>query len=116
VEVGDVVITSGLGGVYPKGLRLGEVTELRDPGGSIMQIAHLRPAVDFGRLEQVFVMLRQGPTMEILYGTNIPDSADLPSDAILPRKAQLSDESAAAPPPRALGAGGRAEAEEAPTS
>ena len=68
VAVGDVVITSGLGGVYPKGLRIGEVVELSDPAGGLLQIAHLRPSVDFGRLEQVFVMMRRGPTMDLLYG------------------------------------------------
>ena len=67
VEVGDIVITSGLGGVYPKGLRIGEVEELLDPGGGLLQTATLRSAVDFGRLEQVFVMLRRGPTMDLLY-------------------------------------------------
>ena len=67
VEVGDIVITSGLGGVYPKGLRIGEVGELLDPGGGLLQTATLRSAVDFGRLEQVFVMLRRGPTMDLLY-------------------------------------------------
>ncbi len=72
VKPGDVVITSGLGGVYPKGLRVGEVIEVSDPGGSLMQIATLEPAVDFGRLEQVFVMLHRGPTMDLLYGTNAP--------------------------------------------
>jgi rod shape-determining protein MreC len=69
VKVGDVVITSGLGGVYPKGLRIGEVVEISDPGGDLLQTATLRPAVDFGRLEQVFVMLRRGPTMDLLYET-----------------------------------------------
>jgi len=69
VEEGDVVITSGLGAVYPKGLRIGTVGALFDPGGQLMQTATLEPAVDFGRLEQVFVMLRRGPTMELLYGS-----------------------------------------------
>ncbi len=68
VKVGDVVITSGLGAVYPKGLRIGEVVELLDPEGGLLQTATLRPAVDFGRLEQVFVMMRRGPTMDLLYG------------------------------------------------
>ncbi len=68
VEVGDIVITSGLGGVYPKGLRIGEITAVSDPGGRLVQVATLRPAVDFGRLEQVFVMLRRSPTMDLLYG------------------------------------------------
>ena len=67
VKVGDIVITSGLGGVYPKGLRVGEVEELLDPAGGLLQTATLRPAVDFGRLEQVFVMMRRGPTMDLLY-------------------------------------------------
>lgn len=73
VMLGDILITSGLGGVYPKGLRIGEVVEVSDPGGSLIQIATLRPSVDFGKLEQVFVMLRRGPTMELLYGTGVSD-------------------------------------------
>jgi cell shape-determining protein MreC len=68
VREGDVVITSGLGGVYPKGLRIGVVREVSDPGGRLLQTAVLAPAVDFGRLEQVFVMLRRGPTMDLLFG------------------------------------------------
>jgi rod shape-determining protein MreC len=72
VRVGDVVITSGLGGVYPKGLRLGEVLEVSESGGQLMQLATLKPAVDFGRLEQLFIMLHQGPTTELLYSSNSP--------------------------------------------
>ena len=67
VRIGDVVISSGLGGVYPKGIRIAEVVSVSDPGSALMQTAKLVPAVDFGRLEQVFVMLRRGPTMELLY-------------------------------------------------
>ncbi len=67
VRIGDVVISSGLGGVYPKGIRIGEVTSVSDPGSELLQTAKLVPAVDFGRLEQVFVMMRRGPTMELLY-------------------------------------------------
>jgi rod shape-determining protein MreC len=67
VRNGDVVISSGLGGVYPKGIRIGEVTSVSDPGSKLLQTAKLVPAVDFGRLEQVFVMMRRGPTMELLY-------------------------------------------------
>lgn len=67
VQVGDVVISSGLDGVYPKGLRLGDVVEVRPAGSRLLRTALLAPAVDFGRLEQAFVMLRRGPTMELLY-------------------------------------------------
>jgi rod shape-determining protein MreC len=69
VRVGDVVITSGLGGVFPKGLRIGEIVGLSDSPGQLLQTATLQPSVDFGRLEQVFVMLRRGLTMDLLYGS-----------------------------------------------
>jgi rod shape-determining protein MreC len=82
VRPGDVVITSGLGGAYPKGLRIGEVVSVSDPGGRLIQTARLRPAVDFGRLEQVFLMLHRGPTMDLLYGDSRGDtSRDTPSGA-----------------------------------
>lgn len=67
VQVGDVLITSGFGGVYPKGLRVGEIIEVSAEGEHLVQRAMVRPAVDFGRLEQVFVMLWRGPTLELLY-------------------------------------------------
>jgi rod shape-determining protein MreC len=75
VVAGDLVITSGLGGVYPKGLRIGRVTEVSDPGAKLVQTATLEPAVDFGRLEQVFVILHRGPTMELLYVAEDGDAA-----------------------------------------
>jgi rod shape-determining protein MreC len=67
VRRGDVIITSGLDGVYPKGLRLGEVADVEPAGSRLLRTAVLTPAVDFARLEQAFVMLRRGPTMELLY-------------------------------------------------
>ncbi len=67
VRVGDVVITSGVGGVYPKGLRVGEVTSLEVDEDRLLHTAAVEPSVDFGRLEQVFVMLRRGPIMELLH-------------------------------------------------
>jgi rod shape-determining protein MreC len=67
VEVGDVVITSGLDGVYPKGLRIGIITAVSEAGSELLRTATMVPAVDFGRLEQSFVILRRGPSMELLY-------------------------------------------------
>ena len=67
VAVGDVMITSGLGGVYPKGLRIGRVTSIEVADGQLVSRADVESAVDFGRLEQVFVMLRRGPSMELLF-------------------------------------------------
>lgn len=77
VKMGDVILTSGLDAIYPKGLRIGEVGEVRERGADLIQTAILTPAVDFERLEQVFVMFHQGPTMEVLYG-NAPSSSEDP--------------------------------------
>lgn len=73
VEPGDLLITSGLDGVYPKGLLIGTVAELDPSGARLLRTAQIEPAVDFGRLEQAFVMLRRGPTMELLYATGNGD-------------------------------------------
>jgi len=96
VREGDVVITSGLGGVYPKGLRVGEVRRVSDPGGRLLQTAALRPAVDFGRLEQVFVMLRRGPTFDLLYGDDAPVGDSRPDTVASPTPAasKVSEEPA----------------------
>lgn len=67
VEPGDVVVTSGVGGVHPKGLRIGTVRSVQTEESRVLHTALLRSAVDFGRLEQVFVMLERGPTMDLLY-------------------------------------------------
>ena len=85
VQVGDVVITSGFGGVYPKGLRVGEVIEVEPPGERLLQRARLRPAVDFGRLEQIFVLLWRGPTLDLLYegqGDQPAPRAEAPSPPV----------------------------------
>ena len=84
VTTGDEIVTSGLGGVYPKGLKLGRVAELRDAGGRLTKIAVIEPAVDLGQLEQVFVLLRRGPVMDLLYKQNRLED-DLPGPvSILP--------------------------------
>lgn len=67
VKAGDALITSGIGGVYPKGLRIGTVTSVNAQPGALVHTAQLAPAVDFGQLENAFVMLARGPSMELLY-------------------------------------------------
>ena len=67
VRAGDEIITSGVGGVYPKGLRIGVVTAVHTQRSEILHTAEINPAVDFGRLEQVFVMLERSPTLDLLF-------------------------------------------------
>jgi rod shape-determining protein MreC len=55
---GDKIITSGFGGIYPKGLVVGEVVDVVNEEGGLLKYAVLKPAVDFDRLEEVFVIVR----------------------------------------------------------
>ncbi|SRR5208337_2959452 len=78
VQVGDTVMTSGLGGVYPKGLRIGEVVLATTGGSRLLQHVRIHPSVDFGRLEQLFVVLWRSPTLELLSG-DLDNPAPAPS-------------------------------------
>ena len=53
---GDIVISSGLGGLIPKGIIIGEVAEANKESYELMQYAIIKPAVDFMKLERVFVI------------------------------------------------------------
>jgi rod shape-determining protein MreC len=57
VAVGDRVVTSGFDGIYPKGLLLGQIADLRTSASGVFQTAELQPSVDFARVEEVFVAL-----------------------------------------------------------
>ncbi|RME29523.1 MAG: rod shape-determining protein MreC [Candidatus Zixiibacteriota bacterium] len=61
VKVGDTVITSGLGGVYPEGLVVGTVTEVTRPKEQVFCRIILKPAVNFNRLQELFVLSRREP-------------------------------------------------------
>ena len=56
VQVGDLLITSGLGGGFPKGLIVGAVTRVDKRGFDMFQTVKVEPAVDFDHLEEVLVI------------------------------------------------------------
>ena len=56
ISVGEIVLTSGLGGFLPKELVIGQVTEVQQMDYELHQAAIVRPAVDFSRLELVLVV------------------------------------------------------------
>ena len=57
VRVGDRVVTSGTDGVYPRGIPVGTVVSVA-PGDELFSVVRLAPAVDFGILDQVYVLSR----------------------------------------------------------
>jgi len=56
VEVGNVILTSGLGGKFPKGIVIGQVTAVHQRDVELFQEAEIRPSVDFHALEMVLVV------------------------------------------------------------
>jgi rod shape-determining protein MreC len=55
VRSGDVVITSGIDGIYPKGFVVGQIQSVERSAGAFGAIA-VRPAVDFSSIEAVLVV------------------------------------------------------------
>jgi rod shape-determining protein MreC len=62
LKVGDLILTSGLGGNFPKRLVIGQVTEVRKRDIELFQEATLQPTVDFTRLEFVLILKKFTPS------------------------------------------------------
>ena len=56
---GALICTSGLGGVYPKDLILGTVTDVSDDNQNMSAVAIVQPAADFTALRDVFILIEQ---------------------------------------------------------
>ncbi len=56
LQVGDLVVTSGLGGLFPRGIPVGRVRAIDDRGSALFSFATLDPAVDFARIDQVLLV------------------------------------------------------------
>ena len=57
IAIGDEVVTSGMGGVFPKGIPLGRVIAAERRSGALFQEATLAPKVDLSRLEEVLILI-----------------------------------------------------------
>ena len=56
VKEGDVIVTSGLGGYYPKEIKIGEVVSVEEDRVRVMKSAIVKPYVDFNKLEELFIV------------------------------------------------------------
>jgi rod shape-determining protein MreC len=57
VQPGDTVVTSGLGGIFPKGLIVGKVTQVKKKNYGLFQEIEVRPEVDFSELEEILIIM-----------------------------------------------------------
>lgn len=72
----DDIVTSGLGSVYPKGIKIGDIVSLRSDNNGLSKYAVVKPSVNFQSLEYVMVV------------TSAPAPEDPPEPAIPPGGAQ----------------------------
>ena len=71
IAVGEVVLTSGLGGKFPQDMIIGRVSEVDRSEAELFQRAFVQPAVDFAALEMVFVITNFEPTDTDIF-TDVP--------------------------------------------
>jgi len=63
VNYGDLIVSSGMGGIYPPGLNIGRVSGVSYREYEISMEVELEPLIDFSRLEYVFV-IEEKPNIE----------------------------------------------------
>ena len=68
VEVGDKLITAGVGGIYPKGVKVGMITDIVKENFGMTLSIEVVPSVDFDKLEEVLVLIptENNQTAELL--------------------------------------------------
>ena len=66
IKEGDTIVTSGLGEVYPKEIRIGEVIKIETDEIKVTKTAIVKPYVDFDKLEDLFIVVPKD-TREVKY-------------------------------------------------
>ena len=64
VKPGDVVETSGIGGIFPRGIEIGTVLTVKQTGNGLMRYAVVEPFADIKRMDEVFILIGYGSEME----------------------------------------------------
>ena len=64
IEVGQQVVSSGLGGIFPKGIVIGEITEITIDEFGLTKLAYIKPAAEFSLLNHVMIADRAMPEVD----------------------------------------------------
>ncbi|MBI5893830.1 MAG: rod shape-determining protein MreC [Deltaproteobacteria bacterium] len=59
VQIGDVVVSAGIGGIFPKGIMVGEVVKVEKSDDSFFKSIEIKTSVDFKKLEEVLIAANQ---------------------------------------------------------
>lgn len=84
VKQDDLILTSGIGGAFPKRLVLGQVIQVRQRDTDLFTEAIIRPSVDFSRLEYVLVMKKFTPADITTEPTPTPTPSPTPTRTATP--------------------------------
>lgn len=84
IKVGDLILTSGLGGSFPKRIVIGQVTEVHKSDIDLFQEATVHPTVDFTRLEFVLILKNFTPSDITQEPTPTPTALPKPTQTPTP--------------------------------
>ena len=65
IDVGDLVVTSGQGGVFPRGVPMGKVTAIDNRGSALFHYATIEPLVDYSRVDEVLLLTDPGAAHDL---------------------------------------------------
>lgn len=76
IKAGQKVMSSGLGGIFPEGLFIGEITEVTTDDFGLTKMAYIKPAADFALLDHVMVAKRSMPSVSGIDGEVIVEEEE----------------------------------------
>jgi rod shape-determining protein MreC len=65
IRIGDEVVTAGIDGIFPRGIPIGRVMSIK-AGEELFSLIEMVPTVDFGRLDQAFIVEREAVPTELM--------------------------------------------------
>lgn len=57
--IGEKLVASGFGGIYPKGLPVGTITKIKSKSSGLFSEANILPAVDFTKIQDLYVLIKK---------------------------------------------------------
>lgn len=70
IKEGEQVVSSGLGGIFPRGILIGDVTEVTTDDFGLTKMAYIKPAANFSLLDHVIIAKRSVTSIDGYDGNN----------------------------------------------